>query len=135
MLAVDIGGTKMAVGVVDRDGGLANHDQVPTAGEDADGVFATLVGLIDRIRSDTAVDLTACGVGCGGPMARNGETVSPLNIAPWREFPLRARLAEHLGIETFVDNDAKALALAEGWRGEYLRGRRRRPVDLRLSWC
>lgn len=117
VLAVDIGGTKMAVGVVDRDGRLADHDQVSTAGADAEGVFATLVGLIDQVRAETDVDLAACGVGCGGPMARGGETVSPLNIAPWREFPLRARLAEHLGVDTFVDNDAKALALAEGWRG------------------
>ena len=35
-----------------------------------------------------------CGVGCGGPMTRGGETVSPLNIPAWRDFPLRGRLAE-----------------------------------------
>jgi glucokinase len=45
------------------------------------------------------------------------ETVSPLNIPAWREFPLRSRLAEALGLAVAVDNDAKALALAEGWRG------------------
>jgi glucokinase len=60
---------------------------------------------------------TVCGVGCGGPMSAGGETVSPLNIGVWREFPLRSRLAEATGLATFVDNDAKALALGEGWRG------------------
>ncbi len=50
-------------------------------------------------------------------MTRHGETVSPLNIAAWRDFPLRARLREVTGLPTFVDNDAKALTLAEGWRG------------------
>ena len=58
-----------------------------------------------------------CGVGCGGPMSPGGETVSPLNIAGWRDFPLRARLRELTGVPTYVDNDAKALALGEGWIG------------------
>jgi len=59
----------------------------------------------------------ACGVGCGGPMTPGGEAVSPLNIPQWRQFPLRRRVVEHTGLETVVDNDAKALAVAEGWLG------------------
>jgi glucokinase len=43
--------------------------------------------------------------------------VSPLNIAAWREFPLRGRLAAHLSLPVHIDNDAKALALGEGWVG------------------
>src|SRR5581483_747295 len=39
------------------------------------------------------------------------------NIPGWRRFPLRSRLAEATGLPTFIDNDAKALALGEGWRG------------------
>jgi len=58
-----------------------------------------------------------CGVGCGGPMSPGGDEVSPLNIPGWRDFPLRSRLAELCGLPTFVDNDAKALALGEGWAG------------------
>ena len=50
-------------------------------------------------------------------MRRGGVGVSPLNIGVWRDFPLRDRLRELTGLEVFVDNDAKALALAEGWRG------------------
>ena len=67
-----------------------------------------------RRPSDTVV---ACGVGCGGPMRAGGEAVSPLNITAWRDFPLRDRLAQLTGVPTFVDNDAKALALGEGWLG------------------
>lgn len=58
-----------------------------------------------------------CGVGCGGPMTAGGELVSTLNIPAWRSFPLKARLAERTGLTVGVDNDAKALALAEGWTG------------------
>jgi glucokinase len=50
-------------------------------------------------------------------MTLGGEEVSPLNIPGWRGFPLRARLAELTDLDTYVENDAKALALAEGWRG------------------
>ena len=50
-------------------------------------------------------------------MAPNGERVSPLNITGWREFPLRDRLSADLGLPVAVDNDAKALALAEHWVG------------------
>ena len=50
-------------------------------------------------------------------MDRGGEHVSPLNIPAWRAFPLRGRLAALTGRPVFVDNDAKALALGEGWVG------------------
>jgi glucokinase len=50
-------------------------------------------------------------------MAADGSTVSPLHLPAWHDFPLRDRLAGHLGIPVAVDNDAKAIALAEGWRG------------------
>ena len=50
-------------------------------------------------------------------MDLGGEHVSPLNIPAWRGFPLRARLAAHTGLPVSVDNDAKALALGEGWTG------------------
>ena len=56
-------------------------------------------------------------------MTRGGETVSPLNIPAWRDFPLRARLAEHCRLPVRIDNDAKALARAEGWIGAAARQR------------
>jgi glucokinase len=116
-LAVDIGGTKMAAGLVDDTGVLLRSEQVPTSGAgDSESLFEALVHLIEGIgwREHHPV---VCGVGCGGPMTRGGETVSPVNIATWRSFPLRARLTEAIGLPVMIDNDAKALALAEGWRG------------------
>ncbi len=117
VLAVDIGGTKMAAGVVDAEGVVVTRSQVPTAGAGADGLLATLAALIDAVRQEAEVAVVACGVGCGGPMRAGGEAVSPLNIPEWQGFPLRARLAAHVELPTWVDNDAKALALGEGWRG------------------
>ena len=57
------------------------------------------------------------GVGCGGPMRDGNRFVSPLNIPVWRDFPLRERLGERFSLPVAVENDAKALALGEGWVG------------------
>ncbi len=80
------------------------------------GVWEALGGLVDAVVTGAPAGVVVgCGVGCGGPMV--GDEVSPLNIPEWRRFPLRRRLAERTGVATWVDNDAKALALGEGWVG------------------
>lgn len=108
MLAIDIGGTKMEVGVVDDTGVIHQRVRAATNSEDP---WSTLDGLLGQLDPLGAV---AVGVGTGGPMTEHGETVSPLNIPGWRDFPLRSRLRERCGLDVFVDNDAKALALGEG---------------------
>jgi glucokinase len=114
VLAVDIGGTKMAAGLVDRTGSLVWSARVPTpAGAGREELWDGLAGLLDQV---PAASPLACGVGCGGPMF-GGDAVSPLNIPGWRSFPLRQRVAQHTRLSTWVDNDAKALALGEGWCG------------------
>jgi glucokinase len=116
MLAVDIGGTKMAIALVERGGALRWSARAPTPkGRDAEAVWSVLEGLIASAPAGSRP--VACGVGCGGPMEPGGELVSPLNIEAWRDFPLRGRLSERTGLPTWVDNDAKALALGEGWIG------------------
>jgi glucokinase len=117
VLAVDIGGTKMAAAVVDPSGAVLAEGQVPTpTSTDPEMVFRALAALVEQVRAATAVEPEVCGVGCGGPMSA-GEMVSPLNIPGWVRFPLRARLEERLDLPVAVDNDAKALALGEGWLG------------------
>ncbi|CAN5749714.1 ROK family protein [soil metagenome] len=119
VLAVDVGGTKLAACVVDDTGALLARATAPTPRPtDAEELFAVLAGLVDQVRTTPdGATAVACGVGSGGPMASGGEAVSPLNIPAWRGFPLRRRLAEQTGLVTYVDNDAKALALCEGWVG------------------
>jgi glucokinase len=117
LVAIDIGGTKMAAAIVTGDGQIIERGQRPThAHGTGDELFASLCELVDSLgwRASATV---AFGVGCGGPMTVLGEQVSPVNIRAWRGFPLRARLAEHARLPVFVDNDAKALALGEGWKG------------------
>lgn len=119
VLAVDIGGTKLAAGLVDTAGTVSLRTQAPTPrSSDTTTVWSALAdlvtGVLDRASAAGAGVPQACGVGSGGPMEPAGETVSPLNIPALRRFPLRTHLADLTGLPTFVDNDAKALALAEG---------------------
>jgi glucokinase len=119
-LALDVGGTKVAAGLVDSAGTVLHRAQAPTLAHGSeDALWDVVAGLIDGLGVVDRPDVTVCGVGCGGPMTEGGELVSPLNIPAWRDFPLRARLAALLGsnVPVFVDNDAKALALGEGWTG------------------
>jgi glucokinase len=118
VLAVDIGGTKLAAALVDGDASILGQDQVPTPkNSDPEAIFSALVGVVDDVGGRATGVARVCGVGCGGPMTRGGETVSPLNISGWRGFELRRRLVEATGLPVAVDNDAKALALGEGWVG------------------
>lgn len=115
VLAIDVGGTKVAAGVVGPEGDLLVRASRPTPVEGgAEDVLGAVLDAVAEVRTGEEV---ACGVGCGGPMTAGGDAVSPLNIPAWRGFPLRARLGGALGLPVWVDNDAKALALGEGWRG------------------
>lgn len=115
VLAVDVGGTKMAVARVDREGAIVWQASAatPRSGS-AEDIWAVVRALVEEALALGAV--RSCGAGCGGPM-EGGDAVSPLNIPAWRRFPLRSRLAALTGVPSAVDNDAKALALGEGWRG------------------
>jgi glucokinase len=113
-LALDIGGTKVEVAIVAPDGSLIRRERLNVAERTAD-LFDAIVALVRRVRGDDQVKVL--GVGCAGPMTRGGESVSPLNIPSWRDFPLRQSLREALELEVFIDGDARALALAEGTYG------------------
>jgi len=122
VLAIDIGGTKMAAGLVETGGRVLTWTQVPTPRNlDAELLWRTLDALITGVldaADTTSANLSGCGCGCGGPMDWPAGLVSPLNIPGWRAFPLRDRLAERLGgIPVRVHNDAICMVAAEHWRG------------------
>ena len=121
-LAIDIGGTKFAVGLVNRAGELIDRTHVLVDHRDsADELYDDLRDAIEqqmmRAVNHHGTTPLVVGVGSAGPIRPNVETVSPLNILQWRHFPLREKLLADTGLPVFGDGDAKALALAEGWLG------------------
>lgn len=122
VLALDIGGTKLAAAVVDRGGRVSAAARVPTPhGRRLDGetLWKTVVALLERFTSGVgATSFAGVGVGCGGPMTWPSGHVSPLNIPAWRDFPLRDRLHEMFpDVPVRVHNDAVCVAVGEHWRG------------------
>ncbi len=112
VLALDVGGTKLAAALVGADGSIDRRATVPTPATGTAGqLWDAVCGLVDPLLDASPA---VVGVGCGGPMERGGSTVSPLNIPAWREFPLLERLGDRCGVPVAIDNDAKALALGEG---------------------
>ncbi len=109
-LALDIGGTKIEAALVTSEGELLRRERVDTQIEGS--LIDEVAALLERVGSRHSV--AALGVGCGGPMRGHGAFVSPLNISVWRDFPLLDALRSCVAAPVFIENDAKALALAEG---------------------
>jgi glucokinase len=118
VLAIDIGGTKLAAAVIDAEGTVHAEERAPTRGSGSgEELFDSLEQLCRRVIEAAKQPIEAVGVGCGGPMRYPEGIVTPLNIPAWQAFPLRDRLSQSFKVPAIVDNDAKALALGERWRG------------------
>lgn len=119
VLALDIGGTKLAAGVVDAEGRVLESRRAPNPNpptDDGEPLLRALLALVDELTTDRAT-WTGVGIGCGGPMRWPAGEVSPLNIPSWRDFPLRERLAQEFKLPVRIHNDAVCVAIAEHWRG------------------
>lgn len=115
-LAIDVGGTKIAAGLVDRAGRVLDSAEQPTpAGEDAAAVFGALVAAVQRVCATGGRSrIAAVGVSSAGPVDLRTGTVSPINIPDWRDFPLAewVRGLFH-GLPLVLACDGVALAAAE----------------------
>lgn len=121
ILAIDVDAVRFEAGLVTLRGELVDRSMVAV---DADvgpqthfAAIASLVGEQLERAGQHGVDVRAIGIGCAGPVERNCETVSPVGVWSWRRFPLRRHLHELTGLPVYGDLAAKALALAEGWKG------------------
>ncbi|MCC7075966.1 MAG: ROK family protein [Acidimicrobiia bacterium] len=117
--ALDIGGTKLAAGVVDGQGNVHGRRECPTrATGSSEDLLADACDLLATALAEFP-PVVGLGVACAGPITESG--VSPLNIPAWRDFPLAGHLIERFSGSirgpVLVDNDAKAMALGEGWVG------------------
>ena len=118
VLAIDVGGTKVASAIVGADGAISGERRARTPRtDDPEAVFSALIAIAKASVEKNGTPIDGIGVGCGGPMRWPEGVVSPLHIPAWRDFPLRARLADVFGVPCVIDNDAKAFALGEHWLG------------------
>ncbi|MBR7829187.1 ROK family protein [Actinospica sp. MGRD01-02] len=113
ILAIDIGGTKLAAAVVDEQGGVMSRGEIPTP---SSAVADTLIELAKTVLGNERP--RTIGLASAGPLDMVAGTVSPVNIPSWRDFPLCDTVAEAFpGAETVLVGDAVAAAVGEHWRG------------------
>ena len=114
VLAIDVGGTKLAAALVDDSGQLVRTTRCATpVTTDAEEIWAALARAVGDL---DAGKVRAVGVGCGGPM--RDELVSPLNIPAWRDFPLAERFRGLVAdVPVVLRNDAIAMAVGEQAHG------------------
>jgi len=112
---VDVGGTKVAAGLVNADGEILSHTRVPMISNSSpeEGLNAVL-SAISRATSQSAGAIAGIGICAPGPLdPRSGVILNPPNVPCWRNFPLAEAVRKVHSVSVKVDNDANAAALAE----------------------
>lgn len=126
IIGVDLGGTSINVGAVPVGGGtVLGMRSMPTdAHVGAKFVVDRIVGMIHDVMRDAAREggfdasaFVGIGVGSPGPLDRETGTVLETPNLGWRNFPLRDLIANAIGLDTELDNDANAATLGEWWQG------------------
>ena len=116
VLGVDIGGTKVAVGLVSSRGQIRHAGRAPMAARDtAEEGFRAVLHAIDGVMPEArAADVRAIGVCAPGWVeSEKGILLSATNLPCWRNYPLARKIEKHYGLPTRLTNDASAAALAE----------------------
>src|SRR5690606_31191461 len=124
VLAIDVGGTKIAAALVDRDGRIGRETVRPTPrSADPDEVFGALADAVTELVEPAGGSRLRVGIGSAGPIDEPAGTVSPVNIGAWRDFPIVPRTREVIarltGSEPLVGlaGDGHCFALGEHWLG------------------
>lgn len=110
-VGIDVGGTKIAAGVVSEDGSLITSSRSESPAEDPAAIAREIGALVDGFRADH--DIVSLGVAAAGwiNLERSQVMFAP-NLA-WRDEPLRDLIANQVGLPTVIENDANAAAWGE----------------------
>ena len=117
---IDIGGTKIAVLIVDADGAVLGRATRSSSAGDQDGAAEAIVACLDDALAAAGLqreDLRAVGVGVPGRVDPKGGTVTLAVNLGWHDFALRDALEQRLGRPVIVENDARAAAIGLHQRG------------------
>ena len=132
IIGVDLGGTNIVVGAMPEDGSrqLAMRSQ-PTRSERGAEAVTDLIGSMIRetlaaVREETGArreDFLGVGIGAPGPLDRERGLVIVAPNLGWRDYPLRDRVHDAVGLPSTLDNDANCATVGEWWRGAAKGGR------------
>ncbi len=108
---VDVGGTKIACGVVDTDGKILEQLRVESPARSSEAIEEAIAGLVAELRTRHAIERV--GVGAAGYVDQARSTVMFAPNLAWRDVRLKAELEARTGLPVVVENDANAAAWGE----------------------
>jgi glucokinase len=119
-LGVDIGGTKVAAGLVDARGEIICKGRAPmnAHGTAEEGLASVFAAMDEALKAGRVVrpnlEIAGIGICSPGPLdPRTGVVINPPNLPCWRNFPLADEVSRRRGVRVLVENDANAAGLAE----------------------
>lgn len=115
IIGVDLGGTKIAVGVVDKHGRVLKKKKEKTEIEKGPfGIINQMLKLTEDVSREYIQDIEAIGIGAAGPLnTREGLLLSPPNLPNWERVQLTQPFEKKFKIPVYLENDANAAALGE----------------------
>ena len=121
ILAVDLGGTKVVVAVIETGGSVLVRKQEPTCQDGPQAGIEQIARLLQELLQESGLlPQDALCVGVSIPAALEAETDLVLwapNLAGWRDVALRPALAGVLGLPVYLEYDGHAAVLGEWWQG------------------
>lgn len=115
VLGIDIGGTKILVGLVAANGAIAATEQIATPAQDGpDAIIDAVLTVSRRVLAAATGPVVACGVGTAGVVGPDGGIASATDLLRgWGGTPLKSRLVSLLDMPVAVLNDVHAVGLCE----------------------
>ena len=110
-IGIDVGGTKIAGGVVDDEGRILTEHTVQSPARDAEAMEDAIAALVSRLRSEH--EAASVGVGAAGYVNADRATVAFAPNLAWRDLDLKRELEQRIDLPVVVENDANAAAWAE----------------------
>jgi len=114
-IGVDVGGTKVAAGIVDEAGAILARTRRPTPSASPGDVEDVIAACVKELLTDPLAvrGVEAVGIGAAGFITADRSIVLVAPNLSWRDEPLRDAVAERVGLPVVVENDANAAAWAE----------------------
>lgn len=116
-IGLDIGGTKIAGGVVDESGALLHTGRIDSPAQDPAAIVEGCAELVRTLREESGREPLAVGVACAGFIDAQRSTVLFAPNLAWREEPLREKLTALLDLPVLIENDGNAAAWGEFTHG------------------
>jgi len=121
-IGVDLGGTNVRSGLVDKDGNILTQDKRKSLPEvSAEAPLNQIVDSITEVVTKGGVtfsDIKGVGIGSPGPLsAKEGKILKAGNLPHWENFPLARNVKDRIGVDVYIQNDANLFALGEWWKG------------------